>query len=435
MIHDNDAQLAAWLANGPANGPEGALDRALKAARTTRQRPAWVVTIRGGTIAAERHASVQLVWVTVAVVALIGLLAGAIVVGGWLRPQPPSVVLPSPPLPSVVPEGTGLVAYTGITQLEQGEGVCPHFNSTLCFPARVWIANADGTGAHRLLPEPSGDAPIRQIALAWSPDGRWLLYRDDQRLLMTDAAGSEPQLVMEAGCADVCFDFDGVTVSPDGTRIAFLRTAGTGSVIATLDLATGRITELESTRTTDDPSNDAPRWSPDGTRLTFARQATGPSGGRLTNVFVVNADGSDLRALTLDELFAIDPDWAPDGSSIVFLASAPVNGEQEPFVSDIYTIRLDGTGIRQLTRDGVSARPNWTADGRIVFVRMPTDAEGAVTAFELWVMNADGSGQTQLDAGDLAELTDANCVICPYPPMDVDADIQFLFDAFWQPTP
>ena len=112
-----------------------------------------------------------------------------------------------------------------------------------------------------------------------------------------------------------------------------------------------------------------------------------------------------------------------------------INGEQEPFANDIYTVGADGTGVRRLTTDGISVRPNWTADGRIVFARMPVDAEGASTAFELWVMNADGTGQTQLDADDLAELSDANCVICPYPPMDVDAEIQFLNDALWQPTP
>ena len=95
--------------------------------------------------------------------------------------------------------------------------------------------------------------------------------------MLTDAAGSEPQLVLDATCEDVeCFDFDGVTFSPDGTRIAFLRPVGTGSVIATMDLATGSVVELESTRTTDDPSNGAPRWSPDGGRLIFDRQATAP---------------------------------------------------------------------------------------------------------------------------------------------------------------
>lgn len=202
-----------------------------------------------------------------------------------------------------------------------------------------------------------------------------------------------------------------------------------------MDLATGSVVELESTRTTDEPSNGAPRWSPDGGRLVFERQAIFLFGGRETNLFVVNADGSELRRVTPNELFAIDPDWSPDGSSIAFLSSAPVNGEQLPFANDIYTVGPDGTGVRRLTTDGISALPNWTTDGRIVYARMPMDAEGATTSFELWVMNADGTDQTQLDANDLAALSDASCVICPYPPMDLDREIEFLYDALWQPTP
>ena len=341
-------------------------------------------------------------------VALIGLLIGGLVVGGWLRPQPaPDAVLPSTtaiPSPSAeassLPAGQGLVAYTEIEALEPGVDCTDSFVSVSCFRPRLWVSNADGSDAHELFP----NRPGRQTAVAWSPDGSRLLFSEDSLptagLMLTDPAGSEPVLVLDDTCEDVtCADIDSVTFSPDGTRIAFLRLVENGSLIATMDLATGSVVELESTRTTDEPSNGAPRWSPDGGRLIFDRQATAPLGGRETNLFVVNADGSDLRRLTPNELFAIDPDWSPDGSSIVFLSSVPSNGEEEPFANDIYTIGSDGTGVRRLTTDGISVRPNWTADGRIVFARVPIDAEGAVTAFELWVMNADGTGQTAARCG------------------------------------
>ena len=337
---------------------------------------------------------------------------------------------------SALPAGQGLVAYTAIEALEPGVDCTDSFVSVSCFRPRLWVSLPDGSDAHELFP----NRPGRQTAVAWSPDGSRLLFSEDSPasagLMLTDPAGSEPVLVLDDTCEDVtCADIDAVTFSPDGTRIAFLRLVENGSLIATMDVATGGVVELESTRTTGEPSNGAPRWSPDGGRLIFDRQATAPLGGRETNLFVVNADGSDLRRLTPNELFAIDPDWSPDGSSIVFLSSVPFSGEEEPFANDIYTIGSDGTGVRRLTADGISVRPNWTADGRIVFARVPIDAEGGVTAFELWVMNANGTGQTQLDADDLSELSDANCVICPYPPMDIDAEIQFLNDALWQPTP
>ena len=97
MTQHDDDRLATWLAEGRRTAPTASLERALRAARATRQRPAWLVAATGGTISAERtNRSVGLAWGLVAVVALIGLLIGGLVVGGWLRPQPaPDAVLPS----------------------------------------------------------------------------------------------------------------------------------------------------------------------------------------------------------------------------------------------------------------------------------------------------------------------------------------------------
>ena len=53
MNHENDERLVAWLADGPAHGPTAVLERAFSVTRRTRQRPAWLVAARGGTIAAE----------------------------------------------------------------------------------------------------------------------------------------------------------------------------------------------------------------------------------------------------------------------------------------------------------------------------------------------------------------------------------------------
>ena len=83
--------------------------------------------------------------------------------------------------------------------------------------------------------------------------------------------------------------------------------------------------------------------------------------------------------------------------------------------TDIFTIRPDGTGLQRLTTDGASARPNWTADGRIVFAHMPPDELNEVLArsFQLWIMDADGANVRQLQADSAAELSAAGCVTCP----------------------
>ena len=158
MTQNDDAQLATWLAEGPAHGQPASLERALSAARATRQRPAWLVAATGGTIGMERtNRSVGLAWGLVAVVALIGLLIGGLVVGGWLRPQPqpaPDAVLPSPSAEaSLVPGGEGLIAYTVIEALEPGVDCSDSFVTVSCFRPRLWVSNADGTDAHELFPD------------------------------------------------------------------------------------------------------------------------------------------------------------------------------------------------------------------------------------------------------------------------------------------
>jgi len=452
MTQHDDAQLAAWLAEGPSHGQPGSLERALSVAAATRQRPAWLVAATGGTISAERtNRSVGLAWGVVAVVALIGLLIGGLVIGGWLRPQPaPDAVLlpsttaiPSPSAgPSLVPEAQGLIAYTAIEALQPGVDCTDSFVSISCFRPRVWISSADGTHAHELFP----NIPGRQGVVAWSHDGRQLLFTGDNPessgLMLTDASGAEPQ-PLDAICEGSCSGFDGVVFSPDGSRLAFVRYGGDEamtSVIATMDLATGAISELESTSVTDpDGINDAPRWSPDGTTLVFARQGIAVAGQTesQTLLFVVGADGSNLRQVAPTELGAIDPDWSPDGSRIVFISTVWNGVEVDPLVieTDIYTVRPDGTGIQQLTTNGESARPNWTADGRIVFAHLPPDELGETLArsFELWIMDANGANLRQLQADSAAELTAAGCVTCPYPPPLV-AEVFLLNDALWQPT-
>ena len=97
-------------------------------------------------------------------------------------------------------------------------------------------------------------------------------------------------------------------------------------------------------RLTVDPENGMyPSWSPDGKRLAFMSWRNGR-----TELFVMNADGSDQRKLlTMERGDAIDPRWSPDGSRIVFV-QMPVgmNGQERA----IHVVNADGTGLRRLSK-------------------------------------------------------------------------------------
>ncbi len=373
-----------------------------------------------------------------AAAALVGVLAGSLAVGGIFRKGPaPSDVLPSQ-LPSAQPSISaqpsaiapmGLIAYVNFVPLEAVGGDCER-GATRWFDgqrptgcSRIWVSNTDGTGAHELTP----DHPGYQTPLQWSPDGTRLLFEDATGLWLADPSGTIVQSVsLEVLCPTGCPTVGGYELSPDGRTIAYARppiTTSGESVIALLDLATGHVTELTSTAS---DGNDAPHWSPDGTRLTFARQPAAPAGAAL---YMVNVDGSNLHQFGPQDLDAIWPRWSPDGSLIAFVA------DPTAFGGVIYVIRPDGTDLRRLT-EGNSIRPEWTANGRIVFAHAVGDPS-APTGYELRIMDADGANQAKLPVEDVAQLTGASCVVCAWV-RDPDSEIpitEFMLNALWQPAP
>jgi serine/threonine-protein kinase len=123
-----------------------------------------------------------------------------------------------------------------------------------------------------------------------------------------------------------------------------------------------------------------PTWSPDGSRIAFAAPVA--DGFQL---FVVNADGSNVRQLTHTKGSALDPAWSPDGSEIAFHTD---QGGNTSSTSTLSVIHPDGTGERVLlSRAGNVGRPAWSPDGSRIAFRID-DA--------IYVMNADGSRVTEL---------------------------------------
>jgi Tol biopolymer transport system component len=109
-----------------------------------------------------------------------------------------------------------------------------------------------------------------------------------------------------------------------------------------------------------------PRWSPDGGRFVFTARAEDDT----IQVFVMDADGSDLRQVT-DVCRADDPDWSSDAQWIIFAQYRCDNSSER-----IVRIRLDGTGLTPITSfqtDRYDYEPVASPDGRrIAFSSGPT---------------------------------------------------------------
>jgi Tol biopolymer transport system component len=133
-------------------------------------------------------------------------------------------------------------------------------------------------------------------------------------------------------------------------------------------------------------------WSPDGRQIAFASSSVqlGAAG-----VYVMNADGSDVRQLTsliVDVNYA--PAWSPDGQA---LAVAGFQYKSETGY-DIWLIAADGSGMTNLTK---SSEPEfmaaWAPDGgSLAVVRAARDGKT-----DLYLVRADGSASDRLTESDM----------------------------------
>ena len=117
-----------------------------------------------------------------------------------------------------------------------------------------------------------------------------------------------------------------------------------------------------------------PMWSPDGQRIVFASTRTGNY-----DVFVANADGTDLRQLTSDTAADYTPAFAPDGNHVVFASSRNAS-------DDIYRVGTDGEDLERLTfwSGTTEYRPQLIDDGRVLtFNAHRSDADGVTDIFSL----------------------------------------------------
>jgi TolB protein len=232
-------------------------------------------------------------------------------------------------------------------------------------------------------------------AVAWSPDGRELVY-SMQGTLWRQAVGDTEAVQLTDGPG---YDFQ-PDWSPDGARIAFARWAGDTIELQVVDLASGAITPL----TDNGAVNLEPRWSPDGKRLAFVSSTYN---GRW-HLFVVPAAGGAPQRLTEDHDSGprryysrwdhyLSPTWSPDGRDLLLVS----NRGHYHGSGGLWRMVADSGGwsaMREVHYEETNwkARPDWSPDGhRIVY-----SSYLGRQSNQLWLVTPEGGDPIQLTYGD-----------------------------------
>jgi hypothetical protein len=168
--------------------------------------------------------------------------------------------------------------------------------------------------------------------------------------------------------------------SPDGKKIVWNNSASGKSQMYVADADGTNVRRLAPSTGYD----YAEGWSPDGRSILFT---SGRDGTGTVEVYVVGADGSNVRRLTFRPLEDGSPAWSPDGTTIVWSSRETAN---EKF--HLYAMNADGTNQHRLTTQNSTpeSAPAWSPDSRRLAWSSYKDGG------EIWVANADGTNARRL---------------------------------------
>ena len=214
--------------------------------------------------------------------------------------------------------------------------------------SQTYVANADLSDQKKVTSGPA--------------DNGWSVWKPGGGKLVFESTRNDPDPNDSEAINDI------YTMNPDGTGVAKL--------------------------THSDDVSDAAAWSPDGEQIVYGSDQRTSAWRR--EIYVMDADGTNVRRLTtLPKEAAVDtaPRFSPDGNRLVFTRYI---SEEIPIEAALFTVRLDGGGLEQLTPWGNGAGDaDWSPDGtKIVFEAYPSpDSYG-----DIFTIDADG--------GQLTNLTD-----------------------------
>jgi len=213
----------------------------------------------------------------------------------------------------------------------------------------IFISNPDGTLPSNLT---AVQTTSDEIEPSWSPDGAKIAFASDQTgdweiFIMNSDGSGKTQLTSNVGL-DVA-----PAISPDGTKIVFVSNRDGDFEIFVMNIDGTGVTQLTSNNKGDGAQGpdlfglgfgiSVPSWSPDGTKIAFTSDR---DGGDL-DIFIMDADGTNVTQLTTSSADDYDPFWLPNGEEIVFVSD-------REGIPQLFKINLITSVVERLTTSGAT---------------------------------------------------------------------------------
>jgi TolB protein len=232
----------------------------------------------------------------------------------------------------------------------------------------IFIARGDGGAPRPLLAN-----PWPEYNASLSVDGKWVTFTSERAgsadIYRMHPNGSGLQRLVSGPA----FDDQGV-LSPDGSKLAFVSDRSGQADVWVLDLKSRALTNISN-----HPAGDfRPAWSPDGQWLAFSSDRDSPNEKTVfvtlhsAAIYLVRANGKDLRRLSEAGAFAGSPSWSADGRTVSFYECDLANvgkitaARRLRGTTQIATINIE-TGEHRVLTEGAGEKwsPHWLPGGQI----------------------------------------------------------------------